>query len=85
MIILLAGGLVSALTIKKESQPKIETNVITISMPFLGATPEDVEEGVLVKIEEAIQDIEGIKEIISTGRRGSGTVQVEVVADYDVL
>jgi len=85
MMILLAGGVFSAFTIKKEAQPKIETNLITVTMPFLGASPEDVEEGILVKIEEAIQDIQGIKEIISTARRGSGTVQVEVLADYDVL
>lgn len=84
MIILLAGGLYSVFTIKKESQPPIETNFITITMPFLGSSPEDVEEGILVKIEEAIQDIEGIQEIISTGRRGSGDVQVEVRAGYDV-
>ena len=84
MAILLAGGLYSVITIKKESQPPIETNFISVSMPFLGASPEDVEEGVLVKIEESIQDIEGIEEIISTGRRGSGTVQVEVSAGYDV-
>ena len=84
MGILLAGGLFSAFTIKKEVQPVIETNLVTISMPFLGATPQDVEEGILLKIEEAIQDIQGIKEIISTARRGSGTVQVEVLADYEV-
>ncbi|MBT8074291.1 MAG: efflux RND transporter permease subunit, partial [Xanthomonadales bacterium] len=85
MIILLVGGLYSVMTIKKESQPPIETNYITVNMPFLGASPEDVEEGVLVKIEESIQDIEGIQEIMSTGRRGSGTVQIEVSAGYDVL
>jgi multidrug efflux pump subunit AcrB len=84
MAILLAGGLYSVLTIKKESQPPIETNFITVSMPFLGASPEDVEEGVLVKIEESIQDIEGIQEIMSTGRRGNGTVQIEVSAGYEV-
>jgi multidrug efflux pump subunit AcrB len=85
MAILLFGGLVSVFTIKKEAQPKIETNYISVNMPFLGASPEDVEEGILIKVEEAIQDIEGIKEIISTARRGSGTVQVEVHTEYDVL
>ncbi|MCP4046243.1 MAG: efflux RND transporter permease subunit, partial [Gammaproteobacteria bacterium] len=85
MVILLAGGLYSVATIKKESQPPIETNLITVQVPFLGASPEDVEEGVLIKVEESIQDIEGIHEIVSTGRRNSGTVQVEVAADYDVL
>ncbi len=84
MFILIAGGLYTALTIKKEIQPRIETNIITVAVPFLGATPEDVEEGVIVKIEEAIQDIEGIEEIISTASRGIGTVSVEVDADYEV-
>jgi multidrug efflux pump subunit AcrB len=84
MAILLAGGLYSVLTIKKESLPPIDTNFVTVSMPFLGASPEDVEEGILIKIEEAVQDIEGVQEIISTGRRGSGTVQIEVSSGYDV-
>ena len=85
MAILLAGGLFSAVTIKKESQPKIERNYVDVRVPFLGASPEDVEEGVLIKIEEAVQDIEGIKEVISTARRGLGTVTIEVLADYEVL
>ena len=84
MVILLAGGLYTVFTIKKEIQPRIDTNYVTVSVPFLGATPSDVEEGVIIKIEEAIQDIEGIKEIYSTAARGSGSVRVEVHADYDV-
>lgn len=84
MFILLAGGLFSVFTIKKEMQPRAETNYITISVPFLGATPEDVEEGVIIKIEEAIQDVEGIQEIISSARRGMGSVTVEVDTDYEV-
>jgi multidrug efflux pump subunit AcrB len=84
MFILLVGGFYTVLTIKKEIQPRIETNFITVSVPFLGATPQDVEEGVVIKIEEAIQDIEGIEEIVSTANRGLGTVQVEVHADYEV-
>jgi multidrug efflux pump subunit AcrB len=84
MIILLAGGLYNVFTIKKEIQPRIETNYITVSVPFLGATPSDVEEGVVIKIEEAIQDIEGIKEIYSEARREIGTVRVEVMPEYEV-
>jgi multidrug efflux pump subunit AcrB len=84
MVILLVGGFYTVLTIKKEIQPSIETNYITVRVPFLGATPLDVEEGVVIKIEEAIQDIEGIEEIVSTASRGTGTVTVEVHADYEV-
>jgi multidrug efflux pump subunit AcrB len=84
MVILLAGGLFTVFTIKKEIQPRIDTNFIEIGVPFLGATPLDVEEGVVVKIEESIQDIEGIEEIYSEARRGFGSVRVEVNADYEV-
>ncbi len=85
MAVLLLGGIYSAFTIKKEVQPAVEVDVITVGVPFLGATPEDVEEGVLIRIEEAVQDIEGIKEMISTAVRGYGSVNIEVASGYDVL
>ncbi|MGD2128438.1 MAG: efflux RND transporter permease subunit [Lysobacterales bacterium] len=84
MVILLLGGLYTAFTIKKEIQPRIDTNIVTVGVPFLGAAPADVEEGVVVKIEEAIQDIEGIKEITSTASRGYGNVAIEILPEYDV-
>ncbi len=85
MICLLAGGAYTAITITKEIQPRIETNYVTVTVPYRGSTPRDVEQGVLIKIEEAIQDLEGIEEIISTAREGAGTVRVEVAPRYDVL
>ncbi len=85
MVCLIAGGLYTAMTITKEVQPRIETNYVTVSVPYRGGTPRDVEEGVLIKIEEAIQDLEGVREIIATAREGSGTVTVEVEPEYDVL
>jgi multidrug efflux pump subunit AcrB len=85
MSILLVGGFYTAFTIKKEVQPAVEVDIITVGVPFLGATPEDVEEGILIKIEEAVQDIEGIKEMIATAVRNYGSVQIEVESDYDVL
>ncbi|HMB60286.1 MAG TPA: efflux RND transporter permease subunit, partial [Xanthomonadales bacterium] len=84
MFILIVGGVFTVFTIKKEIQPRIDTNFIEVSVPFLGATPQDVEEGVVVKIEEAVQDIEGIEEIVSTASRGIGSVSIEVNADYEV-
>lgn len=84
MFILIVGGIWSYTTIKKEIQPRIDPSLITVEVPYLGAAPEEVEEGVLVKVEEAIQDIEGIKEITSFAREGSGRVTVEVQADYEI-
>ncbi|HKL53646.1 MAG TPA: efflux RND transporter permease subunit [Wenzhouxiangellaceae bacterium] len=61
MLALIVGGVYTAITITKEVQPRIETNYINVNVPYRGATPKDVEEGVLIKIEEAIQDLEGIR------------------------
>ncbi|MEE4296650.1 MAG: efflux RND transporter permease subunit [Wenzhouxiangella sp.] len=85
MICLLAGGIYSTITISKEITPRIETNYVTVTVPYRGGTPRDVEQGVLIKVEEAIQDLDGIREIIATAREGAGTITVEVEAGYDVL
>ncbi len=85
MVCLIVGGLFTTATITKEVQPRIEINYITVTVPYRGGTPKDVEEGVLIKVEEAIQAIEGIKEMTSTAREGSGSVTVEVAPEYDVL
>ncbi|MFU8831611.1 MAG: efflux RND transporter permease subunit, partial [Wenzhouxiangella sp.] len=85
MVCLLLGGVFTAITITKEIQPRIETNFVTVNVPYRGGTPRDVEQGVLLKIEEAIQDLEGIREITATAREGAGTVTVEVESGFDVL
>ena len=82
---LVAGGVWSAITITKEVQPRIELDTITVTVPYRGGTPKDVEQGVLIKIEEAIEDVEGIDEVISTAREGSGSVRIDVLTEYDVL
>lgn len=84
MIILIIGGIFSALSIQKQVFPAFEINVINVRVPYLGAAPQEVEEGVILKIEEAIKDLEGIKQINSTAVEGMGTVSIEVEDDYDV-
>lgn len=83
--IVLAG--VYALTSRKiplEVFPEFESRNISISVPYRGATPEEVEETVVIRIEEAISDVEGIEEMMSTASSSSGTVNVEVDEDYDI-
>ncbi len=57
MLLIIAFGVVSGLTIRKQTTPDFELNWVQIRVPYLGAAPQEVEEGVVVKIEEAIQDI----------------------------
>ena len=84
MFMILAFGVASVLTIRKQTTPDFELNNIQIQVPYLGAAPQEVEEGVVIKIEEAIQDIEGIVEIRSVAREGVGTVTAEVAIGEDL-
>ena len=83
MIFLLVAGLITVSTIKLEVFPELSPDVINISVVYQGAAPEEVEEGVCVRIEEAIQDLPGIKKMSSTAAEGLGTVSVQVEPDFD--
>jgi multidrug efflux pump subunit AcrB len=80
---LIIGGIIGAFTIHKQVFPNFELNSISVQVSYLGAAPQEVEEGVVIKIEEAIKDIEGIKKITSTAREGFANVNVDVLEDYD--
>jgi multidrug efflux pump subunit AcrB len=76
--------LFGAFSIQKQVFPNFEFDVINVRVPYLGAAPQEVEEGVLLKIEEAVKDLEGIKQLNSRAVEGMGTVSIQVEEDYDV-
>ncbi|MCY4602273.1 MAG: efflux RND transporter permease subunit [Acidobacteria bacterium] len=78
MAFIIVSGLIGMFNIRGETFPELELDMVSIQVPYLGAAPEEVEEGVNIRIEEAIQGIDGIEQIISTASEGSGTVMVEV-------
>jgi multidrug efflux pump subunit AcrB len=84
MLFIIVAGLLSALTIRKQTLPEFEFNLIQVSVPYLGAAPQEVEEGVVIKIEEAIQDVKGIKRIRSNAREGFGEVTIEVSLEAEI-
>ncbi|WP_334015235.1 efflux RND transporter permease subunit [Alteromonas sp. S167] len=84
MWLLIVGGLFGAFSIQKQVFPNFEFDVINVRVPYLGAAPQEVEEGVLLKIEEAVKDLEGIKQLNSRAVEGMGTVSIQVEEDYDV-
>ncbi len=83
MGLIILGGLVTIPQIPKKSFPDIDIPVITVSVPYLGAAPEEVEEGVCVRIEEELEGIEGVKEITSNANEGQCSVSVELFEDAD--
>ena len=83
MVFIVASGIIAVTTIREEVFPEIELGRIIIEVPYLGAAPEEVEEAVTIRIEEAIQGIDGIKEIQSTAAEGMGNVIVELELGAD--
>jgi len=84
MITILVTGFI-ALTQKNSLEvfPDIDLDRINISAVLPGATPEDIEEGVAMRLEESIQDLEGIKKVTSRSVEGSTTVSVDIDPNYD--
>lgn len=79
MVILLAGGVWTAIAMQKEVQPRYELDYVDASVSYPGAAPAEVEEGILLPVEEAVRGVQGIKEITSIAREGSGRVSLELV------
>ena len=77
-------GILFFYNMRYSSFPEIPPDVISIQVVYPGASPEEVEEGVVLKIEENIDGIEGIERITSTSRENFGTVTVELIKDTDL-
>ena len=78
MFFIIGMGLYGAFNITVETFPKFEFDTVEVRVPYRGAAPAEVEEGVVVKIEEAIQDVEGIKQVFGYALEGTGRVSIEV-------
>ncbi len=84
MLFIVVAGIISIFTIRKQTTPDFELNTIQVRVAYLGAAPQEVEEGVVVKVEEAIQDVKGIVKLTGRATEGSGTVTVEVASSADI-
>ncbi len=84
MLIVLVAGLATWFKIKKEIFPEIAVDAVLVTLPYPNATPEEAERGVVVPVEEAISDLQGIKKIRSTAAQNIGTVMIEAETGFDV-
>ena len=83
MIALILGGLYMSTKIKREVFPEFELNTVSVSVTYPGSSPEEVEQGIILAVEEAIRGIDGIKEVNATASEGSGSVIAELRDDAD--
>lgn len=81
--VIVVGGILSLTTIKKEIFPEFSSDTISVTVLYRGAAPEEVEEGVCMRIEEAVEGVDGIKRIRSEAGEGSGMVIIELLPGVD--
>ena len=79
MLIFIIGGIVIARQVKQEVFPEFSADIIQVNVPYPGASPEEVEQGIILSIEDGIRGLEGVKRVTSTANEGSATVIVELI------
>lgn len=84
MLAILLVGFSTWFQLKKEIFPEMSIDAVAVRVPYPNATPEEVERGVCVPIEEAIADLTGIDTIRSTASQNMGTVNVEAKTGYKI-
>lgn len=83
MIVLIGGGIWTMRNIQKEVFPRFELDFVEVSVTYPGASPGEVEQGIVLPVEEAISGVQGIKEITSRAGEGSGEISIELVPGTD--
>jgi len=83
MIFIIIGGALTALTINKQMFPQFEINWLSYNVAYPGAAPQEVEEGITIKIEEALKSVQGLKRVITYSSRNMSNGWIEVDDNYD--
>jgi len=83
MIFILIVGLTSAYRMKSSFFPQVPSRIITIQAIYPGASPAEMEEGVVTKIEENLVGVTGVERTTSVSSENAATVTVEVLPEYD--
>jgi VCBS repeat-containing protein len=84
MVFILIAGFFTLSRLRMEVFPDITIPIINVSVIYPGASPEDIEESICVKVEEQVQGINGLKRITSSSNEGYGSINIEVENGYDI-
>ena len=83
VLFVFVGGIFAFFGLKKSYFPERRVDTISISVAFPGASPEEVEEGITLKVEDALKGIPGVEEVTSSSRENSASVTVKILKGYD--
>lgn len=84
MLVLLVGGTIWATRIKQEFFPSFDLDMARVTVPYPGASPEEVEQGLVLAIEEAASGLDGVDEITASATEGVGVITVSALVGADV-
>ena len=79
MIFFVVGGIVLGGRVKQEVFPEFTIDMVSIGVAYPGASPEEVEQGIVLAIEDAVSGLDGVKRVTSTSGEGFGSVNVELL------
>lgn len=83
MVLFLVGGLLTSLQIKQEVFPEFTLDYVSISIPYPGASPEEIEKGIIRAVEEEVRGVDNVKRVTATATEGSASVVVELTTGAD--
>jgi multidrug efflux pump subunit AcrB len=83
MLVIIAVGLATLPMMKQEVFPEIELDLVSVTIVYPGASPEEVERSVTVRIEEELKGLQGIKHLRSSSGEGLASVTAELFAGED--
>ena len=84
MFAIVIAGLMTVPSIKQTIMPDFEINYVTATVVYPGASPEDIERSVTTRLEEEVQDVEGIKELQASANEGATNLTIELEDDYEM-
>ncbi len=85
MFVILVGGIIGIVRTKQEVFPEFTLDIVQIGVPYPGASPSEVEQGIVLAVEEAVRGLDGVKRVTSSSIEGAGAVSVELILGTDTV
>ena len=83
MLVCFAGGTAGLISIKTEVFPEFDLDVVNVTVPYPGASPVEVEQGIVLAVEEAVRGLDGVKRVNSVAAENAGNISVELLLGED--
>ncbi|MGB1274279.1 MAG: efflux RND transporter permease subunit, partial [Nannocystaceae bacterium] len=83
MLMFLLGGFIMSAKVRQEVFPETTLDMVSVAVPYPGASPTEVEQGIILAVEEAVRGIDGVKRVTSVASEGAASVNAELELDTD--